>query len=226
MSNSVSSKSVSLSPSCMLQCCCCCCCCCCCICVASTAAAARVGGGVPLPLETPGDSAEAEAYEDALRRLKEATGVSDVNEIIEHFLTQNQTYEQLINLAQGVTPAAAAAAAVAAAAAAVAVCCCLLLLLLLLIALPLRCSLRSDKGRNTTRWIGLRKAIAAETMSRSAPAAAAAAAIGVTPACDKKRAPGVSFWFCCFAAAAPGQTAAAARAEASLLPNGWNRSKP
>ncbi|XP_026192826.1 mitotic spindle assembly checkpoint protein MAD1 [Cyclospora cayetanensis] len=58
--------------------------------------------GSLLPLESPRDSAEAEAYEDALRRLKEATGVSDANDIIEHFLSQNHIYQQLLAFAQRV----------------------------------------------------------------------------------------------------------------------------
>jgi len=37
-------------------------------------------------------------YEDAFRRIKDATGVSDVNEVIQKFLTQEDTAENLTNL--------------------------------------------------------------------------------------------------------------------------------
>merc|ERR1719356_1782385 len=37
-------------------------------------------------------------YEEALNRIKEATGVSDVNEIIQKFLTQEDTRSNLTNL--------------------------------------------------------------------------------------------------------------------------------
>ncbi|OEH79573.1 axonemal dynein intermediate chain related protein [Cyclospora cayetanensis] len=68
----------------------------------SAIAATSSAAGSLLPLESPRDSAEAEAYEDALRRLKEATGVSDANDIIEHFLSQNHIYQQLLAFAQRV----------------------------------------------------------------------------------------------------------------------------
>jgi len=37
-------------------------------------------------------------YEEAFRRIKEATGVSDVNEVIQKFLTQEDTQDNLMNL--------------------------------------------------------------------------------------------------------------------------------
>ncbi|CAD7937991.1 unnamed protein product [Amoebophrya sp. A25] len=37
-------------------------------------------------------------YEDAFRRIKEATGVADVNEVIQKFLTQEDTQNQLLKL--------------------------------------------------------------------------------------------------------------------------------
>eukprot|EP00397_Hematodinium_sp_SG-2012_P038013 GEMP01041296.1.p1 GENE.GEMP01041296.1~~GEMP01041296.1.p1 ORF type:complete len:443 (+),score=128.04 GEMP01041296.1:75-1403(+) len=37
-------------------------------------------------------------YEEAFRRIKEATGVSDVNEVIQKFLTQEDTQNNLLNL--------------------------------------------------------------------------------------------------------------------------------
>merc|ERR1719159_363053 len=37
-------------------------------------------------------------YEEAFRRIKEATGVSDVNEVIQKFLTQEDTQNNLMNL--------------------------------------------------------------------------------------------------------------------------------
>jgi hypothetical protein len=36
------------------------------------------------------------SYEDALRRIKEATGVVDVNEVIQKFLTQDETHNNLV----------------------------------------------------------------------------------------------------------------------------------
>jgi hypothetical protein len=39
-----------------------------------------------------------EAYEGAFNQIKEATGVVDVNEVIQKFLTQEQTHENLVNL--------------------------------------------------------------------------------------------------------------------------------
>merc|ERR1712138_98303 len=37
-------------------------------------------------------------YEEAFRRIKEATGVLDVNEVIQKFLTQEDTQDNLMNL--------------------------------------------------------------------------------------------------------------------------------
>merc|ERR1719181_549493 len=37
-------------------------------------------------------------YEEAFRRINEATGVSDVNEVIQKFLTQEDTQNNLMNL--------------------------------------------------------------------------------------------------------------------------------
>jgi len=37
-------------------------------------------------------------YEEAFRRIKDATGVSDVNEVIQKFLTQEQTHKKLTDL--------------------------------------------------------------------------------------------------------------------------------
>merc|ERR1712072_1248414 len=39
-------------------------------------------------------------YEEAFRRIKEATGVSDVNEVIQKFLTQEDTQNNLMNLSK------------------------------------------------------------------------------------------------------------------------------
>jgi hypothetical protein len=39
-----------------------------------------------------------EDYDEAMRRIKDATGVSDVNEIIQKFATQNDTYSNLQEL--------------------------------------------------------------------------------------------------------------------------------
>ena len=36
-----------------------------------------------------------EEYENAVKKIKEATGLSDVNEIIQKFATQNETYKSL-----------------------------------------------------------------------------------------------------------------------------------
>ncbi|KAL8269505.1 hypothetical protein Esti_006571 [Eimeria stiedai] len=71
---------------------------------ASQEAAARsaaAAAAAPPALNSSRDSSEGELFEEALRRLKEVTGVSDANEIVQHFLTQSQTYEQLLTLAQG-----------------------------------------------------------------------------------------------------------------------------
>lgn len=38
------------------------------------------------------------AYESAFRKIKESTGVSDVNEVIQKFLTQEQTHDNLVNM--------------------------------------------------------------------------------------------------------------------------------
>lgn len=37
-------------------------------------------------------------YDEAMRRIKDATGVSDVNEIIQKFATQDDTYNNLLEL--------------------------------------------------------------------------------------------------------------------------------
>merc|ERR1711966_534274 len=39
-------------------------------------------------------------YEEAFRRIKEATGVLDVNEVIQKFLTQEETYNNLFSLSK------------------------------------------------------------------------------------------------------------------------------
>ena len=39
-------------------------------------------------------------YDEAMRRIKDATGVSDVNEIIQKFATQQDTYNNLLELKQ------------------------------------------------------------------------------------------------------------------------------
>ena len=36
------------------------------------------------------------AYESAFRKIKESTGVADVNEVIQKFITQEQTHENLV----------------------------------------------------------------------------------------------------------------------------------
>ena len=38
------------------------------------------------------------AYEAAFRKIKESTGVSDVNEVIQKFLTQEQTHDNLVSM--------------------------------------------------------------------------------------------------------------------------------
>ena len=38
------------------------------------------------------------AYESAFRKIKESTGVSDVNEVIQKFLTQEQTHDNLVSM--------------------------------------------------------------------------------------------------------------------------------
>ena len=45
-----------------------------------------------------GEAQVMSAYEAAFRKIKESTGVSDVNEVIQKFLTQEQTHENLVNL--------------------------------------------------------------------------------------------------------------------------------
>ena len=37
-------------------------------------------------------------YEEAFRRIKEATGIEDINEVIEKFLTQDETAANLTQL--------------------------------------------------------------------------------------------------------------------------------
>ena len=38
------------------------------------------------------------AYENAFRKIKDATGVGDVNEVIQKFLTQEQTHDNLVSM--------------------------------------------------------------------------------------------------------------------------------
>ena len=45
-----------------------------------------------------GDKRRLEDYDEAMRRIKDATGVSDVNEIIQKFATQHDTYNNLQEL--------------------------------------------------------------------------------------------------------------------------------
>ena len=44
------------------------------------------------------DKHRLEDYDEAMRRIKDATGVSDVNEIIQKFATQHDTYNNLLEL--------------------------------------------------------------------------------------------------------------------------------
>ena len=44
------------------------------------------------------DKQRLEDYDEAMRRIKDATGVSDVNEIIQKFATQQDTYNNLLEL--------------------------------------------------------------------------------------------------------------------------------
>jgi len=44
------------------------------------------------------DKNRLEDYDEAMRRIKDATGVSDVNEIIQKFATQHDTYNNLLEL--------------------------------------------------------------------------------------------------------------------------------
>lgn len=44
------------------------------------------------------DKNRLEDYDEAMRRIKNATGVSDVNEIIQKFATQHDTYNNLLEL--------------------------------------------------------------------------------------------------------------------------------
>ena len=44
------------------------------------------------------DKNRLEDYDEAMRRIKDATGVSDVNEIIQKFATQSDTYNNLLEL--------------------------------------------------------------------------------------------------------------------------------
>lgn len=44
------------------------------------------------------DKHRLEDYDEAMRRIKDATGVSDVNEIIQKFVTQTDTYNNLLEL--------------------------------------------------------------------------------------------------------------------------------
>jgi len=46
------------------------------------------------------DKHRLEDYDEAMRRIKDATGVSDVNEIIQKFATQHDTYNNLLELKQ------------------------------------------------------------------------------------------------------------------------------
>lgn len=47
------------------------------------------------------DKRRLEDYDEAMRRIKDATGVSDVNEIIQKFATQHDTYNNLQDLKVG-----------------------------------------------------------------------------------------------------------------------------
>lgn len=49
------------------------------------------------------DAPTLEDYEHVFRRIKEATGVSDVNEVIQKFLMQGETRENLVTLAKEVS---------------------------------------------------------------------------------------------------------------------------
>jgi hypothetical protein len=42
--------------------------------------------------------AQVTTYEEAFRRIKEATGIEDINEVIEKFLTQDETAANLTQL--------------------------------------------------------------------------------------------------------------------------------
>lgn len=44
------------------------------------------------------DKQKLQDYDEAMRRIKDATGVSDVNEIIQKFATQDDTYNNLLEL--------------------------------------------------------------------------------------------------------------------------------
>ena len=44
------------------------------------------------------DKQKVQDYDEAMRRIKDATGVSDVNEIIQKFATQDDTYNNLLEL--------------------------------------------------------------------------------------------------------------------------------
>mmetsp|Transcript_12862 Transcript_12862/g.30864 ORF Transcript_12862/g.30864 Transcript_12862/m.30864 type:complete len:535 (+) Transcript_12862:79-1683(+) len=63
----------------------------------STAAMADIGGALTHK-EAEDEKKRMQDYEDAFRRIKEATGVSDVNEVIQKFLTQEDTQANLMKL--------------------------------------------------------------------------------------------------------------------------------
>lgn len=44
------------------------------------------------------DKQKVQDYEEAMRRIKDATGVIDINEIIQKFATQEDTYNNLLEL--------------------------------------------------------------------------------------------------------------------------------
>jgi len=61
---------------------------------------AAVLGKAAAKRETHSEEDRVNTYESAFRRIKEATGVSDVNEIIQKFLTQEDTLNRLNDLAK------------------------------------------------------------------------------------------------------------------------------
>lgn len=61
---------------------------------------ANVLGKATAQRETSNEDDRVNTYENAFRRIKEATGVSDVNEIIQKFLTQEDTLNRLNDLAK------------------------------------------------------------------------------------------------------------------------------
>eukprot|EP00921_Rhytidocystis_pertsovi_P024732 GHVQ01039811.1.p1 GENE.GHVQ01039811.1~~GHVQ01039811.1.p1 ORF type:complete len:453 (+),score=88.03 GHVQ01039811.1:911-2269(+) len=61
-------------------------------------AAADEGDANGRSAESDEEEQKLQDYEEVFRRIKEATGVSDVNEVIQKFLTQEETQSNLINL--------------------------------------------------------------------------------------------------------------------------------